>query len=140
MSIDIWESDGGLGNIINGWEIIKGKEFVEVLKEYLTQDEEKFKNYKYSLADYTATKEFDVSSEAISLIADYCNTASIVNPDAIVAIVCTQDLIYGLMRMWEMLSSKISWEKMVFRNREDAEAWIRERMKEKHGIDDLRLS
>lgn len=40
-------------------------------------------------------------------------------------------------KMWEMLSDEMNWETMVFRNREDAEAWIKERVKEKYGIDDL---
>ena len=48
-----------------------------------------------------------------------------------------QDLIYGLTRMWEVLSEGTNWETMASRNREDAEAWIKERVKEKYGIDDL---
>jgi len=110
------------------------------LKEHLTQDEEKFKKYRYSLSDYTATTEFDVSNESVELIAKYCQKASIVNPEAVVAIVANQDLIYGLARMWEMLSYKTEWEKMVLRNREDAEAWIKERVKGKYGIGDLSLA
>jgi len=137
LSIEIRDSDGGLGNIIIGRETIKDREFVDAMKEHLTQDEEKFKKYKYSLSDYTATFEFDVSNDSIYLIAEYCDIVSIVNPDGIVAIVANKDLIYGLARMWDTLSYRTNWEKKVFRNREDAESWIKERVKEKFRINDL---
>ena len=42
--------------------------------------------------------------------------------------------------MTQMLLDGTEWEYEVFRNREDAEAWIRERVSEKFGIDDLALS
>jgi len=137
LSIEISDSDGGLGNIIIGRKIIKDREYVDLMKKHLTQDEEKFKKYRYSLSDYTATTELDVSNDSIYLIAGYCDKASIVNPEAIVAVVASKDLIYGLARMWDILSYRTEWEKKVFRNREDAESWIKERVKEKFGINDL---
>jgi hypothetical protein len=39
--------------------------------------------------------------------------------------------------MWEVLTNNTKWEKMVFRDRSDAEAWIRKRIEEKYGIDNL---
>jgi hypothetical protein len=137
MSIEIRDVDGGLGNIIIGRGIIIDEEYVDALKEHLTQDENKFKKYRYSLSDYTATAEIDIATKSVDLIAHYCRKASIVNPEAVVAIITNEDLIYGLARMWEILIDETDWETMVFRNRKDAEAWIRERVKEKYGIEDL---
>ena len=51
-----------------------------------------------------------------------------------------RDLTYGLARMTEMLIDVTGWESKVFRNREDAEAWIKERVKEKYGILDLTMA
>ena len=84
-----------------------------------------------------ATTKFELSTQKVELIAEYCKSSSIVNQGAIVALVASQDLIYGLSRMWQVLSEGTNWETMVFRNREDAEAWIKERVKEKYGIDVL---
>jgi hypothetical protein len=44
--------------------------------------------------------------------------------------------------MWEFFIENIGllWETMVFRDREEAEAWLKERVKEKFGIDDLTFS
>jgi len=41
--------------------------------------------------------------------------------------------------MWEIIveNTGLQWETMVFRDREDAEDWIREKVKDKFGIDDL---
>jgi len=39
--------------------------------------------------------------------------------------------------MWEGLAGVTGWETMVFKNREDAEAWITKKVKEKYGIDVL---
>jgi len=137
MPIEIKDSDGGLGNIIIGRGIVTEEELVDALKKHLTQDKDKFKQYRYSLSDYTATTKLEVSTQKIKLIAEYGKRAAIGNPEAIVAVVANQDLIYGLTRMWEALLAGTNWETMAFRNREDAEAWIKERVKERYGIDDL---
>jgi hypothetical protein len=39
--------------------------------------------------------------------------------------------------MWELLVGATDWETMVFRKREDAKAWITQKVKEKYGIDDV---
>ena len=108
-----------------------------MLKKHLTQDKEKFRKFRYSLSDLTAVSKVEVPTKAIELIAEFCRSAAIVNPKAVVAAVADQDLIYGLARMLEILRDETDWENEVFRNREDAEAWIRERVKEKYGIDNL---
>jgi hypothetical protein len=62
-----------------------------------------------------------------------------VNPKPVVALVADQDLIFGLARMWELLIDAAERETMVFRKREDAEAWITQKVKEKYGIDDVKF-
>ena len=137
MSVEIRDTDGGLGNIITGRGIIEEGEAIDVFIGHLTQDEEKFKKYKYSLSDYTATINIDFSNKSLELIAKHCNMASKVNSDAIVAYVTNKEPIFALIKIYEILSSETTWERMVFTNREDAEVWIRERVKEKFGIGNL---
>ena len=137
MPIEITDLHDGIGNIIIGQGVITEKEYVDTLKEHLTQDENKFKKYRFSLSDYTAATEVGVSSKAIRLIADFCIAAAASNPDAVVATVADQDLIFGLARMSEILMARTGWESQVFRNREDAKPWIKERVKEKYGLEDV---
>jgi hypothetical protein len=117
--------------------IVTEEEFVDNLRKHLTQDSNKFKKYKYSLSDYTSVIEIDISTEAITLVADLCINAAKVNPAPVSAIVAEQDLIYGLARMAQMLMDETKWEQEVFRNIEIAKFWIKERVKEKYGICDL---
>ena len=140
MTIEIKDVDGGLGNILLFSGIVEEEEFLNVVTKHLTQDTEKFKQYRYSLSDLMAVTAINISTDAIELIANLSKKAAIVNPKAVVAIAASQDFAYGLARMMEILRDESDWEEMVFRNREDAEAWIKKRVKEKYGIEDLTFS
>ena len=140
MTIEIKDVDGGLGNIILFTGIVEEEEFVNVMTKHMKQDRDKFKQYRYSLSDLTAVTTIDISRNAIELIANLSEKAANVNPKAVVAIVAGQDLVYGLARMIGILRDETDWEEMVFRNREDAEAWIKKRVREKYGIEDLSFS
>ena len=134
MPIDIKDLDGGVGVIITGEGFVTEKEWVDALVEHLTQDQNKFKKYRYSLSDYTAVTRIEISNEAIYKIAGFCESASKINPKPAIAIVASQDFMYGMARMWELIIDMTDWETMVFRKRADAEAWISEKVKEKYKI------
>ena len=137
MPIDIKDLDGGIGVSITGHGTLTDGEYLDALKKHLTQD--KFKKYKYSLADYSEITHVEVTTETIEHVADLCIAASKVNSGVVAAIVATQDLTFGLSRMAEILRDQAGWESMVFRNKKDAEIWIREKVKEKYGLSDLTM-
>ena len=139
MPIIIKDLDDGIGVSITGQGTLKDDEFTNALKKHLTQDQDKFKKYRYSLADYTGITRVEVSSETIRYIADLCISAAKVNPRVVHADVANQDLIFGLARMAEILRNQAGWETMVFRNRKDAIFWIEEKVKEKYGFSDLTI-
>jgi len=140
MPIEIKDLDGGLGVLIFGTGVVSNDDYVDKHKKHLLQNKDKFNKYRYSLSDLTAVTEADISSESISLIAGLCRSAAKFNPYPVIAIIANQNLIYGLARMTEMLIDATGWEHEVFRNREDAESWIRERLKKKYGIGDLTMT
>jgi len=137
MSLEIRDINGGAGVLITGKGVVTEKEHVDAIIKHLMQDETKFRKYRYSLSDYTAVTEIVIPTEAIELIATYCERASKVNPKPVNALAADQDLIFGLSIMWQLLVEATDWETMVFRKREDAEAWITKKVKEKYGIDDV---
>ena len=137
MPIEIKDIDGGVGVIITAFGQLTEKEWVDAHVEHLTQDENKFKKYRFSLSDYTAVTKVEVSNSAIYKIAKYGERAAQINPLPVVALAANQNLSYGLARMWEFLVDNTDWETMAFRNRGDAETWLKERVKEKFGIEDL---
>ncbi len=140
MPITITDTDGGLGNIITGGAIISENEFLDTFKAHLTQDGEKFKQYRYSLSDYTNTIKLELSNKSLEIIAEYCQWASMTNPEAIVAFVADQEMVYRLAKIYEILTQHSKWEQQVFTNRKDAEAWIKQRVKEKYAIENLTLA
>ena len=140
MPIEIKDLDDGMGVSIIGRGVVTEEEYVDTLKKHLTQDKNKFKKYRYSISDYTAATKEKVPTKAINLIAQLCKEAALVNPDAVVAVVADKDITYGLSRMWEFFLGEIIWEVMVFRSRHDAETWVKKRVNEKFGINDLTMA
>jgi hypothetical protein len=49
MPIEIRDLDNGIGVLISGTGVVTEEEFVDSHKKHLTQDEEKFKKYRYSM-------------------------------------------------------------------------------------------
>jgi hypothetical protein len=139
MPILIRDLNGGVGVSVTGWGVITEKEYVDALRKNLTQDNHKFKKYRYCLSDWTAVSKVTISTKAIELIAWLSKSAALVNPEVVIATVADQDIMYGLSRMAQTLRDEADWENEVFRNRQDAEVWIKKRVKEKYGIDDPTL-
>ena len=137
MPIEIKDVKGGLGCIFLATGVVKKEEYIDALRNHLTQDTEKFKKYRYSLADWTAVTAADISSESVQLVAELCKKAAAVNPNMIVGSVADQDLFFGLIRMSHIRRDSADWENKAFRNRVEAEAWIKQRVKEKYDIDNL---
>ena len=140
MPIKIIDLDDGRGNMLMGSGIFAGQEYADALKIHLEQDKEKFKKYKYSLMDLTAVTEArEWPNSVIDQAVFLCKQASKINLDAVVAIVADEDFLFGLSRMWELLMDETDWDIMVFRTRVAAEAWIKKRVKDKFGIEDLSI-
>ena len=140
MPIEINDLDNGLGNLIEGRGFVTRQEYIDALSRHLKQDHEKLNRYRYSISDYTAVTDFDVRTEDITYVMGLSEEVAGVNPDVIVAIIADKDLLFGLSRMFQLRLDATNWELMVFRKREEANAWIRKRVKEKYKIDGLKLS
>jgi hypothetical protein len=137
MPIEIRDVDGSLGNLITATGFLSQSEYVEAIRQHLTQDGEKFRGYSFSLSDYNGITGADVPTRAIESVASMCKRAADLNPDAVVAVVAERDLEYGLSRMWEVLCDDVAWEIRVFRRSEEARNWIMERVKDRWNITDL---
>ena len=140
MPIEITDVDGGIGNIITYKGIVTEEEYLCILKKHLNQPEDKFSQYRFSITDMTGICKAEVTASAIRDIADECVKAARNNPDAIVATVADQDLVFGLVKMSIMLRDQTGWESRIFQHREDAEAWVRSRAENKFGITGLTFS
>ena len=137
MPIEIKDCDAGIGVIILAQGILTAQEVITHHKRHLTQDKEKFSKYRYSLSDLTAVTQTDVTNDTVKLLADMCIEASKMNPHPIVAIAASDDLVYGFSRMIDALMYETRWETNVFRSKTEAKEWIKEKVSDKFGINNL---
>ena len=140
MPIQVKYLDKGLGVLFIGAGVLTGEDIINSNKVTF-YSEEKMKDYKYGLMDYSSISSLDATNAEIQTMISQQKEASKFIPDGVLAIVATKDIGFGLSRMWEMMaeSEDLQWESKVFRNREDAVAWIRERVRDKFGIVDLKF-
>lgn len=122
----VYKKDGGIlakaGNYVTGNDM---REFNE--KIYAT--EEKIKNIVYQIIDYTDVEDVSFSDTDIDVVALQDRKAYDVNPDMLIAVVCKKDIIFGVSRMWEIKSHSPSSRTKVFRELDDARAWINEQIR-----------
>lgn len=76
------------------------------------------------LCDYRAITEFDLSNEDIKMIADRDKVHEPIFDKSKCAVVATSDLIFGLSRMWEIISEDTSLTTMIFRDIRKAIDWL----------------
>lgn len=143
MPIEIKDCDGGIGNFIVSRGTVTNQELIDSLERHLTDDKEKLKKYKYILIDHTALTRVDITDERIKYIAGLIADTSRVNPDLIAAMVAyvpigaNMDLINRIARLHELFIYQSCWETRVFRTKPEAVRWIKEKVREKFGIDNL---
>lgn len=138
MPIEMKYLDDGRGVIYIGEGIVTGEDIISANRQFFSSKEIMTKNV-YGLIDYSDITKFEVSTSELETIASQNEKASEYLTDGMIAVVATNDLVFGISRMWEALveNTGLQWEIVVLRAKEDAEAWIQERVKEKFGIHDL---
>ena len=143
MPVEIKDCDGGIGNIIESRGRVTDQELIDSLERHLTRNKEKFKKYKYILIDHTELTKVNITDETVDYISGLFADASSVNPDSIAAMVtyvpigANKDLIDRISKLHELFIYRSCWETLFFRTKPQAVRWIKEKVKEKSGIDDL---
>lgn len=83
------------------------------------------------LCDYRSIEDFDVSSRDIDEIAEWQTSIDSMIGNGKCAVVASRDSVFGMSRMWEMISAKRSQHICVFREMDDAMSWL--------GIHDMQM-
>ncbi len=143
MPIEIKDCDEGIGVIIETHEWLTDQELIDAFDDHLAPDPEKFKQYKYILIDHFALTKVDITDETIDRISGLFADASQLNPESIVAMVtyasygANIELVDRISKMHELFVNRSCWETLLFRTRPQAVRWIKGKVKEKFGINDL---
>ena len=77
------------------------------------------------LCDYRKIDNFDVISRDIENITEWQTAIDALIGNGKCAVVAAKDSVYGMSRMWEILSSDRSQEICIFRRIDDAVLWLR---------------
>lgn len=135
VPITLKEVGNGAGIIFDCEGVVTGQDMLQASKQLLSS-EEKLKEWLFGLIDHTNVTSADYTTADLRALAELDKTISpIARKGAVIAIVAPSDVQYGLSRMWQALVEGTVWETMVCRSREDAQSWIKRKVKDNFGID-----
>ena len=84
-----------------------------------------------------------LTNETVEFIAEQLSGDARVNPDSVAAVVvyvamtANPDLLNGVSIVHELFFNRSFWKRTIFRTRIEAIRWIKEKVKDKFGINDL---
>ncbi len=135
MPIDVALVKNGEGLLFICFGALTGRDFLEA-KRRLLQFPKRLEKCAYGIIDQFAATSIEIAPTELQEIVELdVRIASIMRLGAIIALVAPQDENYGISRMWQDAVEATAWETMLFRSREEGEAWLRLRVKEKFGLD-----
>jgi len=143
MPIEIQDCDGGRGHLIVSRGMVGDQELIEFWQSHLSHAKERFKHYKYIILEHTELAKLDIRDATVEAVAGLFADTARAHPDPVVAIIAyatygaNLDLLKRIERLHELYIYRSSWETRLFRTKPQAVRWIRERVKDKFGSDEL---
>lgn len=135
MSVTLVNLDEGAGVVFVCEGDVAGQEIIQANRQILLH-KEKLKRSRYCIIDYSKTTHYQVSSSEIEIIAEQDKEIATHIEAYLVAVVANRGVEFGFSRMWQSIieANGLKWETMVFKERSEAENWIKGKAKKKYGI------
>jgi hypothetical protein len=128
--------DGGRGVLATAQGDVDDRVYLAGIREHL-ELAGGLPGCRFSLADFAGAARVEVSTAAIRQVAEMVSAAGRQRPDFLLAKVGDRDLVYGLVRMFQSYAADLPWEMQLFRQRSEAEGWLRERARARFGFEGL---
>jgi hypothetical protein len=128
MPVTIQFADQGLGVVLRADNLFSSGEVGRELAAFIAEHRAEIANIRYCHSDYSGAYPKDSSSDEIGRIAEQCVRLSAINPHLVATVCAPEKLIFGLARMWEMLSSQTGWDIHIFPSEEEARLWTSEKL------------
>jgi hypothetical protein len=116
--------DSGRGIVLKGAGKLTGPEMIEA-KEEVARDEAQLRRVEFWLVVFTEVEAFHITIQDIRELAAIDHRLAVHLPRSAVALVAPRDHDFGMARMWEAILDIPGWTTSVFRERAEAEAWLR---------------
>lgn len=133
MDLKVQLIDDGLGVTIFGKGYIAAEEYFVPIMEHLSRPDEELKKIIYTIADYSSVTKAEINMSYIRKIAQKCISVAKINPNVVLVNIATNDVVYGLIKMFSALAKLTGWSMNVFREKEEAYDWLKRKIIEKHG-------
>jgi len=117
----------GLGVSHRGEGVVTGAEVIAAAAEH-HRLEERARKLRYGFVDFSQVSELRVSAAEVQAIADEDRMTAALTPNAVVAVIAPLDHAFGVSRMWETLMDATKWTTRIFRDRDEALAWLRKQV------------
>jgi len=127
MPYDTQLTDDYMGTIHVGSGVVTGAEIVEGCKSVAVLVQSTA-NFHYKLVDLSRATEVRISPEEFEEIMEQDRLIAQQRPHDRVAIVVPNDEIRALAESWRKEAEKLGWSIEILPSREQAMAWIEERM------------
>lgn len=116
--------DGGKGVVRIGMGVVTGQEILKAVMAWDT-DNPPLEWITHALIDLTEVSAMDISAEEIRRIAEVDKASSKKMGRVHVAIAASQDIAFGMSRMYSGLTVSTGWIVNILRTRPEATAWLR---------------
>jgi hypothetical protein len=117
----------GTGVLHRGEGIVTGPDLIAAAAEH-HRLEERARKLRYGFVDFSQVSELRVSAVEVQTIADENRRTAVFTPNAVVAVIAPLDHAFGVSRMWETLMDATNWTTRIFRDRDEALAWLRKQI------------
>jgi hypothetical protein len=133
MPLEFHILHGGMGRrwIVRG--ALRGKELIARNESILSS--KSYEGVRWLIIDERAITSLDLTPEQVRTIKQQDDRLARVLPELVTAVIVPSDLVYGMTRMWEMLTERPGWSVQAFRSEAEADAWLREEVRRKFGME-----
>jgi hypothetical protein len=134
MPVTVEFLDDGLGARFLCSGLVTGKELHDASLT-LFSDAARFQRIRYVILDELGIDFVDLTFTDLKRIEEENRQASLVNRQLVIAIVVDKELPQVLTRAWDMRTRTVALEKEMFRTREEAYGWLRQKVRERFGLE-----
>ena len=120
----------GVGAMYASYGVLTGQELIDV-DARIHEEVKRNPKIRYVLVDHTAVPEEKIDTGSLQAMATRTKETLDLMPDAIVAIVAPNDVLFGLSRMWQIQAEQPGLVSRITRTREEALAWLQEELEQR---------
>ena len=119
--------DDGTGVIRTGSGVVTADEIITSAHE-TRSNPGRARKLTHALVDFSTITELRISNHEMHSVVHATTAVAKLTPGAVVALVAPASHAFGIARMWETLMDEAGWITGVFRERPEAETWMREQL------------